>query len=75
MSVVTLEGVVHNGTIQLATNVRLPENAKVYVIIPEIKPEITVERIGHIVSPHLVHPEQAKDFQLEIVEEDVNASL
>ena len=55
-------------------NARLPENARVYMIIPEIQSE----RVGHIYSPRLVHPEQAKDFQLRIdesaswTEEDVN---
>ena len=62
MNVVTLEGVVRNGQIRLTSNVRLPENAKVYVIIPEIQ----IERVGHVYSPHLVHPEQVKDFQLEL---------
>ncbi len=71
MSVVTLEGVVQNGQIRLASDVRLPENAKVYVIIPAIQ----VAHVNHIYSPRLVHPEQVRDFQLEIVEEEANGRL
>ena len=37
MSVTTYQGTVENGQIRLAGNVHLPENAKVYVIVPDIE--------------------------------------
>ena len=65
MKIVTFEGVVENGQIRLPANVHLPEQAKVYVVIPGIK-EPTGAYIG---SPRLVHPEQAADFKKEVVED------
>jgi len=40
MSVVSFEGIVENGRIRLEPGVRLPENTKVYVLVPglEVKP-------------------------------------
>jgi len=35
MALTTYEGVVEKGRIRLKTSVRLPENATVYVIVPE----------------------------------------
>lgn len=35
MSVVTFEGIVTHGQIQLKANLRLPENTRVYVVVPE----------------------------------------
>jgi hypothetical protein len=71
MSVVTLEGIVEHGQIRLTSNVRLPENAKVYVIIPDAK----VEQTARVYSPRLAHPEQATDFKMEIIKESPNANL
>jgi hypothetical protein len=71
MSVTTIEGVVENGQIRLPASVRLPEKTKVYVVIPDIK----VPSVAYIGSPRLVHPEQAADFQKEVVEENRDAGL
>jgi hypothetical protein len=71
MSVTTIEAIVENGQIRLPSSVRLPEKAKVYVLIPDL----AVSTISHIGSPRLVHPEQAADFQKEVVEESSDASL
>jgi hypothetical protein len=65
MSVATFEGVVENGQIRLKTDVHLPDQTKVYVIVPEIQ----ITQIAHIITPRLAHPEQALDFKLEIIEE------
>lgn len=37
MALITYEGVVEKGKIRLKSGVRLPENAKVYVIVPEMQ--------------------------------------
>jgi hypothetical protein len=71
MSVLAVEGVVENGQIRLETELNLPDNPKVYVIVPGI----ASGQKAHIVSPRLVHPEQIRDFTIEITEEPVNASL
>ena len=71
MRVATFEGIVENGQIRLPATVRLPEKAKVYVVIPDVE----IQTVAYIGSPRLVHPEQAADFKKEVVEELPDASL
>ncbi len=71
MGVRTFEGIVEQGQIRLPANVRLPEKAKVYVIIPDIE----VQTVAYIGSPRLVHPEQAADFKKEVIEELPDAGV
>ena len=71
MGVTTFEATVENGQIRLPLHIRLPENAKVYVIAPGVE----VTPTASIASPRLAHPEQAKDFQMEIVEESQDAGV
>jgi hypothetical protein len=71
MQVTAFEGVIEDGQIRLTTNINLPERTKVYVIIPGYE----TQKGFHIYSPRLAHPEQAADFQKEIVEDSPNASL
>jgi hypothetical protein len=66
MGVTTVEGVVENGQIRLPATVRLPERTKVYVIIPDIE----VQAVAYIGNP-----EQAADFQKEVLEEPSDADL
>ena len=68
MSILTLEGIVDHGQIRLPANVRLPEKAKVYVLIPDVQ----IEATARIESPRLVHPEQAADFTMEISKADAD---
>lgn len=63
MGAVALEGVVENGQIRLLSSVRLPEKAKVYILIPEAE----VQTGASIGSPRLAHPEQAADFEKQVV--------
>lgn len=37
MPVTTYQGTVENGKVKLAGNIHLPENAKVYVIVPDVE--------------------------------------
>jgi hypothetical protein len=71
MTVVTLEGIVEHGQIRLITNVHLPENTKVYVVVPDMQ----IEQAARVVTPRLKHPEQAADFKLELVEGPSDASV
>ena len=71
MSVTTFEGVVEHGQIRLQTNARLPEGAKVYVIVPDV----AIEQAARILSPRLAKSEQVADFVMEIVEDVSDANL
>ena len=71
MSIVTIEGVVEHGQIRLKSDVHLPDNTKVYVVVPGMQ----VQQIAYVASPQLAHPEQAADFKLEVVEESADASV
>lgn len=65
MSVKTFRGTVENGQVRLPAHLRLPEDATVYVVVPEKE----VPPTAHVGSPLLVHPEQAADFENEVIEE------
>ncbi len=71
MSIITLEGVVDHGEIRLTSNVRLPENTKVYVIVPDME----VEQVARVHTPRLAQPQYANDFKMEIIEEPPSAGL
>lgn len=71
MSVATFEGVIEHGQIKLAGNVQLPENTRVYILVPGIQ----IEEIAHLRSPRLAKPEQAADFVLGITEEPEHAGV
>jgi len=71
MKVVTYEATVENGQIKLSEPVRLPESAKVYVVVPGVE---TVPRY-HVASPRLAHPERAVDFVKVVTEEPRDAGL
>ena len=62
MNVVTIEGIVENGQIKVPPGVLLPEHARVYIVIPGT-PERETTRV---ISPHLAHPEQIIDFQMDV---------
>ena len=70
MKVTTFEGFVENGQVRLPISIRLPEKAKVYVVVPDVE----VPSASYVGSPRLVHPEQAAEFEKE-VEDGRNAGL
>ena len=71
MLINAIEGIVENGKIRLEENVRLPENAKVYVIVAD-----PAQTLSHkIASPRLANPKQAADFSKQIVEIPSHAGL
>lgn len=72
MKVVTYQGVVENGRVQLPAGVSLPEKAKVYVVVPELI-EIETPRVAHIYSPRLANPADAVHFKMEAIEEGTDA--
>lgn len=71
MSVVAVEGIVNHGLVRLPADVKLPENARVYVVVPIQAAPLQ----PHIVSPRLRHPQDAIDFQMEVIEEPADATL
>jgi hypothetical protein len=74
MSIVTYEGIVENGQIRLDGNVRLPEHARVYVLLPDAT-HVPLPPVAHIASPRLVDPQDATRFSMEIVEEPADADV
>ena len=63
MQVTTIQGIVKNGQIHLTEDVKLPEAATVYVVVPNLE-----KRTARIMSPHLVDKGKLKDFEREIIE-------
>ncbi len=54
-----------------AATLGCPRSTRVYVVVPEA-PE---SAIAHIRTPRLVHPEQAREFKMEVLDEAPDASL
>lgn len=71
MTITTYEGVVEKGKIRLKMGIKLPEKAKVYVVVPDLQ----VEKTARVLTPRLANPVQAKDFKMEISEDAPNADL
>jgi len=71
VTISTFEGRVENGQIRIDGDIKIPENTKVYVIIPDFQ---TVKH-AHISSPHLADPKKAVDFTKKIVEESLDNTL
>ncbi len=70
-TVLTLEGIVDQGQIKIQGNIKLPDRAKVYVVIPEI----LIERSVRVPSPRLVNRKQVADFKMEVVEAGPDARV
>ncbi len=71
MTILTVEGIVENGRIRLPEDVELPEQTRVYVVIP------TLDRPSQarVWSPRLVNPEHAAYFAKKVTEVPADAEL
>jgi hypothetical protein len=67
MKVVTYEGFVENGCVHVPPGVKLPEKAKVYVVIPDAS-NYDILRTIRISSPRLANPEDAKKLVMEVLD-------
>ena len=64
MSITTYEGVVEKGKIRLKSGVKLPENVKVYVIVPDIRTQD--KKTARVLTPRLAQRKQASDFKMKV---------
>lgn len=67
----TYEATIENGHVILPKGVRLPERARVYVVVPD------AGEIGNfrIMSPRLADSQRASDFAMEVTPEVVDAEV
>jgi hypothetical protein len=70
MGVLTIEGIVDHGQIKLISDVQLPEQMRVYVVVPDMK----IDSPAHLFSPRLRNSNQPMDFEMEVVKEHSDAS-
>ncbi len=73
MAIVTYEGVVEKGKIRLEAGVQLPENVRVYVIVPDLK--VDKKKALQVLTPRLAHREDAARFKMTVTEEKPNARV
>ena len=66
----TYEGVVENGHVTLPPNVDIPEKTRVHVMVPDLESRKTF----NIPGARLVHPEQAEDFEMQVIEDTPGVS-
>ena len=71
MPLTTFEGTVKNGQIQLPVEISLPENTKVYVLVPGVESE----EAARLRSPRLADPRQIVDFQKQIIAGSTDAGV
>lgn len=71
MNVTAVEGTVENGQIKLPANVHLPDNAKVYIVIPNP----VVAPVVHAGSPRFVHAGDAASFEKQVIQETPDAGI
>ncbi|HNE04382.1 MAG TPA: hypothetical protein PKJ84_06325 [Anaerolineales bacterium] len=62
MTLTTYEGIVEKGKVRLKKGIRLPENAIVYVIVPEQ----AEKKIARVRTPKLVNRKQAGQFKMKV---------
>ena len=70
MTITTYKGVVEKGKTRMKAGVRLLNNTKVYVVVPDMQTKKTARET----SPHLVDPNQVADFKMEISEDNSNTN-
>ena len=73
MTIVTYEGIVEKGKIRLKSGVKLPENATVYVVVPDLK--LSEKKVIRMLTPRLANRKQAIDFKLQVTEIKPNARI
>ncbi len=66
----TYEGVVENGHVTLPEDADIPDKTRVYVLVPDVETQRP-----RIASPRLVHAEQAKDFEMQVIEDTTDAGI
>jgi hypothetical protein len=71
MAIATYEGVVEKGKIRLKTGVKLPENARVYVIVTDV--QIEGKKPVRVLTPRLARREQSAQFKMRVSREKPNA--
>jgi len=67
MAIATYEGVVEKGKIRLKAGVKLPDNIKVYVIVPD--EQVEKKKTARVLTPRLVNRKQAADFKMKVSNE------
>ncbi len=65
MSLATYEGIVVDGLIRLPAEIRLRDESRVYVVVPDREPGTIVHRLA---SPRLASPADVADFVMEVDE-------
>jgi hypothetical protein len=67
----TFEGIVENGRVTLLSDAGIPEQTRVYVLVPAAG---TVSA-QYVASPHLADPEQARDFEKQVIEDAIKTDV
>ena len=71
MSVETYEGILEKGKIRLKEGAKLPDHAKVYLIVTDITFDVKISRkkIIQILTPQLAHSKDAARFKMKVTRE------
>jgi hypothetical protein len=67
----TYGGISENGRVRLPSDGGIPEKTRVYVLAPDAE----TLSARYVASPHLADPQQAKDFQKQVIEDATKAGV
>ena len=67
----TYEGIIENGRVMLPSDAGIPEKTRVYVLVPDAE----TLSARYVASPQLADPQQAKDFQMQVIEDAIKAGV
>ncbi|MBI4751493.1 MAG: hypothetical protein HY774_23685 [Acidobacteria bacterium] len=70
MSVVTIEGSIQDGKIELLEKVDLPDQTRVYVVVPDFSVREVKQRFARIASPRLKDQSFIQDFVIEVIDQE-----
>jgi len=68
----TYEGTMFNGQIRIHGDVDIPENTRVYVVVPDVAAKPPTPRIA---TPRLADPRQTHEFRMKVIDEASDADV
>ncbi len=71
MSITTYEGFVEKGKIRLKSGVKLPENARVYVVVTDAP--VKNKKVVRVPTPRLARKGQVSGFKMKVSQEKPDA--
>jgi len=67
----TYQGIIENGRVRLPSDAGIPETT----LAPVLVADAGRDSVRYIASPHLADPQQARDFELQVIDDATKARV